>query len=150
MYPVCNISLALRPQHGNISVNGITATYTCDTGYLLVGSPSRTCGADGNWTSTKPHCSRSRYWSTLHVSKYSLCVTCAVIDCGLPADPDNGQVDTSNRTTIGSVATFSCNIGYTMSHQQMALCGVDGIWSPASPSCNRMHTYLLRVRCNIS
>ena len=33
-----------------------TATYTCDTGYELSGSQSRTCGADGNWTSTEPVC----------------------------------------------------------------------------------------------
>ena len=35
---------------------GSTATYTCDTGYTLSGSQSRTCGADGNWTSSEPFC----------------------------------------------------------------------------------------------
>ena len=33
-----------------------TATYTCDTGYALSGSQSRSCGADGNWTSSEPFC----------------------------------------------------------------------------------------------
>ena len=35
---------------------GSTATYTCDTGYILSGSQSRSCGADGNWTSSEPFC----------------------------------------------------------------------------------------------
>ncbi len=44
----------------------MTATYTCDTGYNIVGSESRTCGAsgtseatragDGVWSPTAPVC----------------------------------------------------------------------------------------------
>ena len=33
-----------------------TATYTCNTGYALSGSQTRSCGADGNWTSSEPFC----------------------------------------------------------------------------------------------
>ena len=56
-------------------------------------------------------------------------------DCGPLTDPDNGQVDTSSGTTFGSVATFSCNTGYKLSHQQVVMCGADGMWSPDSSSC---------------
>ena len=41
-----------------------TATYTCNTGYTLSSSQSRTCGADRNWTSTEPSCYSK---SSLHV-----------------------------------------------------------------------------------
>ena len=59
-----------------------------------------------------------------------------VINCG-PVTLINGQVEKSNGTTFGSVATFSCNAGYmSVSHQQVVVCGADGMWSPASPSCN--------------
>ena len=57
------------------------------------------------------------------------------MNCGPLTDPDNGQVDTSFGTTFGSVAAFSCNTGYRLSHQQVVMCGADGMWSPASPSC---------------
>ena len=34
----------------------MTATYTCNTGYNIVGSESRTCGQTGFWSSTAPIC----------------------------------------------------------------------------------------------
>ena len=33
-----------------------TATYSCNSGYTLVGSVNRTCGANGNWTLLQPEC----------------------------------------------------------------------------------------------
>ena len=58
-----------------------------------------------------------------------------VVRCGPLTNPTNGQVDTPSGTTFGSVATFSCNTGYIMSHQQVVMCGADRMWTPASPSC---------------
>ena len=33
-----------------------TATYSCDTGYGLVGDSARTCQATGNWSGSAPAC----------------------------------------------------------------------------------------------
>ena len=48
---------------GNGSVNhtagtglGQTATYSCNTGYNLVGDSTRTCQATGNWSGSAPTC----------------------------------------------------------------------------------------------
>ena len=35
-----------------------TCTYTCNTGYELIGSPTRTCQSDGSWSSSAPMCTR--------------------------------------------------------------------------------------------
>ena len=35
---------------------GQTATYSCDTGYNLVGNSTRTCQAIGNWSGSAPTC----------------------------------------------------------------------------------------------
>ena len=35
---------------------GQTATYSCDTGYNLVGNSTRTCQATGNWSGSVPTC----------------------------------------------------------------------------------------------
>ena len=35
---------------------GQTATYSCDTGYNLVGDSTRTCQAEGNWTGSAATC----------------------------------------------------------------------------------------------
>ena len=35
---------------------GQTATYSCNTGYNLVGDSTRTCQASGNWSGSAPTC----------------------------------------------------------------------------------------------
>ena len=35
-----------------------TCSFTCNTGYELTGSDTRTCQSDGNWSSSNPMCSR--------------------------------------------------------------------------------------------
>ena len=35
---------------------GQTATYSCNTGYNLVGNSTRTCQAEGNWSGNTPTC----------------------------------------------------------------------------------------------
>ena len=46
--------------YGEVSVNETTfrasAVYTCNSGFLLQGNRSRTCQADGNWSSSEPQC----------------------------------------------------------------------------------------------
>ena len=65
---------------------------------------------------------------------YSVSISTAV-DCGPLTNPTNGEVNLPSGTTFGSVTTFSCNTGYRLSHQQVVMCGADGMWSPANPSC---------------
>ncbi len=66
----CIMSKIGAPFNGEVSFDGSTATYTCHTGYTLVGSVSRTCDS-GNWSSTVPTCeSKLLSWSVfvLHIS----------------------------------------------------------------------------------
>ena len=37
---------------------GDTCTYTCNTGYELIGSHTRICQTDGNWSGSAPMCRR--------------------------------------------------------------------------------------------
>ena len=115
---------------------GSTATYTCDTGYAISGSQSRSCGADGNWTTTEPACNGMPTCSQSIEYTVTYFVYTLVIDCGSIDNFQNGQVDLSNGTTFGSVATFTCNSGFILSHQQVVTCAIDGMWSPSIPTCN--------------
>ncbi len=49
-----------NPSDGKVGVNipdvGATATYTCNTGYGVVGSPTRNCLFDGTWSGKQPSC----------------------------------------------------------------------------------------------
>ena len=53
----------LSPTNGQVNHTagttlGTTATYSCNTGYSLQGSNSRTCQATGMWSGSPPTCQR--------------------------------------------------------------------------------------------
>ena len=52
-----------NPENGDVdhtmgTTFGETATYSCNTGYNLVGDNTRTCQATGNWSGSEPTCER--------------------------------------------------------------------------------------------
>ena len=66
------------------------------------------------------------------------------IDCGSLDDPANGDVSVSS-TTFNSMATYSCNTGYTLTGDDMRMCTESSRWSGSEPTCAGIHcthTYL--------
>ena len=53
------------PTNGQRSLSGTTynsiVTYTCDVGYILQGSNSRTCQPNGQWNGSMPECNGTSY-----------------------------------------------------------------------------------------
>ena len=66
----------------------------------------------------------------------SVFYTILIVDCGALDNPDNGMVDVSE-TVLDSVATYSCNTGYTLTGDAMRTCQGDGTWSGSEPICVR-------------
>ena len=69
------------PDPANGSVNhtagttfGQTATYSCNTGYNLVGDSTRTCQATGNWSGSAPTCQSMllKMISSFHICIYTI------------------------------------------------------------------------------
>ena len=56
------------PANGRVSIDGLTYTYTCNPGYTLNGSMTRTCGDDGTWSSTAPTCESKLVIILIHSS----------------------------------------------------------------------------------
>ena len=60
--------------------------------------------------------------------------------CPTLSSPENGQVMV-NTHTVGGVATYTCNNGYTLTGASMRMCeedsGVIGQWSPEELTCPR-------------
>ena len=50
------------PQNGEINLTATTfmstATYNCNSGYILSGNETRTCQASGTWSDNAPTCDR--------------------------------------------------------------------------------------------
>ena len=57
-----------NPVNGQVNTTagttfGQTATYSCNTGYNLMGNSTRTCQATGQWNGSEPTCERMLYIS---------------------------------------------------------------------------------------
>lgn len=94
-----------------------TVNYTCvnSTYYLLEGSATRQCLANGSWSGSLP--------------------SCVLIDCGYPeSSAFNGTVDFFN-TTVGSLATYHCEVGYKLVGEAQHICLTNGTWSGTVPTC---------------
>ncbi|KAM9358059.1 P-selectin [Symphorus nematophorus] len=99
-----------------------TCVFTCDEGYVLVGSPSNTlqCGASGNWTSSKPFC---------------VAVQCPAIIQEL----ENGVVscgdDSDMKLSYGNTCSFSCASGYQLVGPSSVTCTSSAEWNERMPHC---------------
>ena len=49
-----------------------TCNFTCDTGYELTGSDTRTCQSDGSWSGSDTVCSRGKYIASYVYTNRSL------------------------------------------------------------------------------
>ena len=44
-----------------------TCSFTCNTGYVLTGSDTRTCQSDGSWSGNSTMCSRGEWFYVVHI-----------------------------------------------------------------------------------
>ena len=70
------------PSNGQVNLTagttfGENATYSCNTGYNLVGDSTRTCQATGNWSGSEPTCQGMLLKGdlTLHMCIYTRNIT---------------------------------------------------------------------------
>ncbi|CAH1784325.1 unnamed protein product, partial [Owenia fusiformis] len=134
--PTCTLHICgpqpSAPEHGFIdtdeTVCGTTLTYSCEECYELIGSPTRTCGNDGQWSPINPP-------------------TCQLKTCSEPPfRPDT--VVTGSARTCGSTVTYSCVNPpcYIFSGSESKTCMPTKRWSPFSgPTCTVKTCQRIRV-----
>ena len=66
--PAQECSTLKNPRYGQVvltgTIFGSTATYSCNTGFILVGEQTRTCQANGKWSGRAATCHRKYEIST--------------------------------------------------------------------------------------
>nr|KAG5703035.1 hypothetical protein BaRGS_016196 [Batillaria attramentaria] len=122
--PAAGCELPPPPLHGY--VNGLSSgglgsqvTYSCESGFFLVGTKMRTCMKDGSWDGREP--------------------TCEQVVCGPPPHvehADNDAIQTQYRFVTGTQLTYTCQFGYYREGSSRAICsGPNGNWVGPTMTC---------------
>ena len=105
---------------GSIGVGyeGDNCSFTCNTGYELTGSDTRTCQSNGSWNGSDDVCRRGTLAICKNVSNLSLYFFYDVVRCASLSDPSNGTIICSfgddGVPSYEDTCNFTCNTGYEL------------------------------------
>ena len=129
------------PRYGDVNVPETTfqavATYSCISGYSLVGDSIRTCQANGSWSGQIPQCSRKIVIANARVKVINFADFILAVDCGVLPKVQHGTTVT-NDTVFQSVAHYFCDNGYNLVGVQSRSCESNATWSGNEPVCKGM------------
>ncbi|XP_018780209.1 P-selectin-like isoform X1 [Serinus canaria] len=103
--------------HGDFTF-GSTCAFSCQTGFVLMGSDSRKCTATGTWTGDAPRCE--------------------AIKCSALTTPKMGQAacfHLHGDFTFGSTCAFSCQAGFVLMGPESRECTALGTWTGDPTHC---------------
>ncbi|XP_030808831.1 E-selectin [Camarhynchus parvulus] len=114
------------PAEGSVScdradaelTSGSSCHFQCPEGFVLQGSPSTECTAQGQWSQPVPKCK--------------------VIQCEPLSSPEKGSMDCSHGAgmfTYNTSCHFSCLEGWSLNGSRVLECSPSGNWSASLPTC---------------
>ncbi|XP_047218456.1 CUB and sushi domain-containing protein 1-like [Girardinichthys multiradiatus] len=105
-------------REGNIFSYGSEVRFYCHTPYVLVGSASRLCQADGIWSGQQP-----------------TCIDPAFNSCRDPGTPAYGIPIMAQGFQVGSKISFKCRKNYHILGSTTRTCLENLTWSGTQPEC---------------
>ena len=118
--------------------------YTCEDGFQLFGSSSRTCLNTSVWSNDEPVCTRGlfitcrlKYALVFYISVLFLLASCPSLN-----HPSNGVISCLIRINQDAMNEITCNYACDMGYQltngsQSRTCLTDGMWNGAEGTCQR-------------
>ena len=117
-----------------------TCSFTCNTGYELTGSDTRTCQSDGSWSGSDDVCRRGEHFTYSILSITATLIQLAVA-CPSLTDLNNGVTTCSlgddGVLSYEDTCSFTCNTGYELTGSDTRTCQSDGSWSGSDDVCRR-------------
>uniref|UniRef100_A0A8C2KBK0 Sushi, von Willebrand factor type A, EGF and pentraxin domain-containing protein 1 n=1 Tax=Cyprinus carpio TaxID=7962 RepID=A0A8C2KBK0_CYPCA len=89
--------------------------FSCNLGFILQGTPTSVCLANGSWSEAPPKCLPA--------------------NCGQPPVIENGRVTGTDYGYNGMVR-YACDIGYVLRGNPTLICRADGLWDDPPPRCD--------------
>ena len=121
-----------------------TATFSCQSGFVLSGESELSCLKSGLWSGSSPECRKlttpgpttpeATTPPELKISPEPTTPGTSGIFCPELSDPLNG-FKSSNDTAEGTVITFGCKPGYFLNGTHNLTCTANGSWSDVEPTC---------------
>ncbi|RXG68519.1 Sushi, von Willebrand factor type A, EGF and pentraxin domain-containing protein 1 [Armadillidium vulgare] len=110
----------VEPENGTVEYTSTTfgslATYDCFQGFVLEGSFTRHCGADGFWNGSTPRC--------------------IGVVCKTPSVIDKGYIYYEGNLNVGSIVEYGCNECYKLVGNAVRECQLDETWTLEEPRCD--------------
>ena len=134
----------VAPANGSLVLSGNTfgetASYTCNTGFILEGDSTLTCGGDGQWSGSPPVCNRKKVISAYYLegrgqALITKSLTNTGVQCPTLDPPSNGRLEIAGAGGYEDVATYSCDTGFNLVGMSQHACQSDGTWSDSEPTC---------------
>ncbi|XP_043572603.1 sushi, von Willebrand factor type A, EGF and pentraxin domain-containing protein 1-like isoform X3 [Chiloscyllium plagiosum] len=123
-----------KPPYGGYWKYGMVATYSCNSGYSLIGADKLVCTESGKWDNFPPTCKVTiKYNNNPSINDGTPSISHNVTPCGNPGEIPNGYYKAPNKT-VGNKVTFYCDIGYKMVGKDYRQCTAEG-WDGEVPSC---------------
>lgn len=146
-----------RPTRGSVKCSNplgpnsyrSTCEFTCDEGYVLVGSSALQCEASGLWSSSQPSCVGTSAFITFkprRALRIILILTSSVFPFVLKAakcpalqELENGAAscgaDRDTRFHYGNTCSFTCAPGYRLVGPSAVTCTSAAQWNEQMPRC---------------
>ena len=119
---------------------GDTCSYTCNTGYELTDSDTRTCQSNGSWSGSDDVCRRGELF-TIRMLSLILSYEYFSVSCPSLTDPNNGMINCSlgddGVPSYEDTCSFTCNTGYELTGSDTRTCQSNGSWSGSDGVCRR-------------
>ena len=99
-----NGEITCRSGRVGVGYEGDICSFTCNSGYELIGSDTRTCQSDGSWNGSP--------------------VCCIIMECLSSSLPMNSMLAESCNSTYQSLCELQCQEGFTGTGDPSYMCNV--------------------------